>query len=137
MCEGYFKKLCREAKLDAEVSSAGVFAGAGEPASEAAKLAMKKHGVDLSQHKARPLDKPILDAADIVVAMGSGHRAHIGRLSPQALRKTKLLLDYADKPGADVPDPFGGGSEEYFHCFTEMKPALENLLLELLRDRKG
>ncbi len=136
MCEGYFKKLCREAGLDdVEASSAGVFAGTGERASEAARRALKEHGVDLSQHRSRTLDKPMLDAADLIVAMGSGHRAHIGRLSPHALRKTKLLLDYADKAGADVPDPFGGGADEYMHCFSEMKPALENLLLEVLKER--
>ena len=136
MCEGYFKKLCQEAGLtEVEVLSAGVFADSSEKASQTAVSALKKHGVDLSSHRSRQLDKPTLEKADLIIALSVGHRAHIGRIDPKALAKTHLLLEYADKPGMDVADPFGGSQETYSACFEEMKPALDNLLIELLRRR--
>ncbi len=136
MCEGYFKKLCQEARLtDVEVFSAGVFAGVGEKASQTAAAALRRNGVDLSKHRARQLDKAMLDEADLIVALGAGHRAHIGRISPKALAKTHLLMEYADKPETDVADPYGGSQETYSACFEEMKPALDNLLIELLKKR--
>jgi protein-tyrosine-phosphatase len=136
MCEGYFRKLCQEAGLkDVEVSSAGVFAGAGEKASKAAASAMKRCGVDLSAHASKPLALADVEAADLIVAMSSGHRCQIGRLAPKALARTKLLLEFADRREADVADPFGGSPEQYSACFEEMKPALENLLLEVIRRR--
>ena len=134
MCEGYFRKLCQDAGLtEVEVSSAGVFAGVGEKASQTAISALKRHGVDLTGHRARQLDKAMLEAADLIIAVGSGHRAHIGHLCPKALAKTHLLLEYADKPETDVADPYGGSQETYSACFEEMRPALDNLLIELLK----
>lgn len=136
MCEGYFKKLCQEAGLtEVEASSAGVFASAGEKASQTAVAALKRFGVDISGHRARQLDKAMVDEADLIVAMGAGHRAHIGRINPKALAKTHLLMEYADKPGTDVADPFGGSQETYSACFSEMKPALDNLFVEIFRKR--
>jgi protein-tyrosine phosphatase len=138
MCEGYMKKLCREAGLDdVEALSAGVFAGTGEGASSAAKTALREHGVDLESHRSRPLDANLIEEADLIVALGTSHRRSIGAIAPKALAKTKLLLEYADKPDADVADPFGGPVETYSACFEEMKPALDNLLLELIELRKG
>jgi len=134
MCEGYFRKLCQEAGLkDVEAISAGVFAEPGGKASSVALSTMKDYGVDLAAHCSRPLDKELLDAADIVVALSTGHRFQVGRISPKALAKTKLLLEFADKPAMDVADPFGGSQETYSACFEEMKPALHNLLLEIIR----
>ena len=136
MCEGYFRKLCQEAGLkEVEAASAGVFAGNGEKASASALMTMLKRGVDLTGHRSRQLDKAMLEAADVIVALGSGHKAHIGRIDCKALARTKLLLEFADMPARDVADPYGGGFDTYSACFEEMKPALDNLLLELLKRR--
>lgn len=133
MCEGYFKRLCREAGLEGvEARSAGVFAGTGAPASPSAIAAASAYGADISGHRSAQMDKPMIEEADLILAMTSGHRMHIGAICPAALAKTKLLMDYADQSGADVADPFGGDTAAYSSCFEEMKPALENLFLEIL-----
>ncbi len=133
MCEGYFKRLCRDAGLEGvEARSAGVFAGAGAPASPSAIAAMSAYGVDISGHRSAQMDKPMIEEADLILAMTSGHRAHIGAKSPAALAKTRLLMDYAEQARTDVADPFGGDPAAYSSCFEEMKPALENLFLEIL-----
>ena len=133
MCAGYFSKLCQEAGLkDVEALSAGVFASQGSPASPAALQAMSLRGVDLSGHRSTPLSRELLEASDLVVPLGAGHKARICALCPEAMDRTRLLLEFADRPGSDVDDPFGGGLREYEACFEEMKPALDNLLLETM-----
>ena len=70
--------------------------------------------------------------AGLIVAMTRSHCIRIGGIEPQALKKTRLLLEYADRPGADVADPFGGSVDVYGDCFSEMKSALDNLFLDLI-----
>ncbi|MGN0871451.1 MAG: low molecular weight protein arginine phosphatase [Victivallales bacterium] len=133
MCEGYLKSLCAKAdRTDLSVSSAGLFAGGGQPASANAVQTMRKYGIDLSGFRNRQLTKQMIADAGLIVAMTRSHRIRIGGIEPQALKKTRLLLEYADRPGADVADPFGGSVDVYGDCFSEMKSALDNLFLDLI-----
>lgn len=132
MCEGYFRHLCREAdRNDIEAASAGTFAGAGCPASANSIETMKANGIDISSHTSSPLNMEKIDSADIIIALTSSHRTQIGSISPSALSKTHLLMDFADTSKSDVADPFGGDCQEYNSCFEEMKPALNNLFLDI------
>lgn len=134
MCEAYFTRLLEQAGIsDVTVSSAGLFAGGGMPASHGSVTIMRDFDIDLSSFRNVQLDESILEQADLVVAMSTSHRAHIGAMNPDALDKTRLLLEFADQPETDVPDPFGGAKQVYRNCFEEMKKALDNLLLELDR----
>ena len=135
MCEGYLKHLCEKTHRDGiTVLSAGLFAGGGHPASENAARTMKRHGIDLSGFRNRQLTREMLAEADTIVVMTRSHRMQIGALDPAALPKTRLLLEYAARPGADVADPFGGSEELYGSCFTEMKGALDNLFALLTKE---
>lgn len=93
---------------------------------------MRKYGIDLSGFRNRQLTKQMIADAGLIVAMTRSHRNRIGGIEPQALKKTHLLLEYADRPGADVADPFGGSVDVYGDCFSEMKSALDNLFLDLI-----
>jgi protein-tyrosine-phosphatase len=131
MCEGYFRYLCRKAgRADIEVESAGLFAGSGCPVSEYSALTLKRLGVDISSHKSSQLTIGKIQRADLIVGMTSSHVARVGGMMPSALGKTRLLLDFVSG-GGEVADPVGGGADVYDDCFGEMKPALENLFLDL------
>ncbi len=132
MCEAYFRHLLKTADVDGvTVGSAGLYAGGGMPASDGSIAVMKEFNIDLSSFRNVQINEELLDKSDLIVALSSSHRAHIGAMKPKALERVRLLLEFDDRPGADVFDPFGGSKKEYFACFQEMKPALENLLLEL------
>ena len=135
MCEGYLKHLCAKAhRDDITALSAGLFAGGGHPASGNAIATMKRHGIDLSAFRNRQLTHGMIAEADCIVAMARSHRIQIGAIDPAALAKTRLLLEYASRPGTDVADPFGGSEELYGSCFTEMKGALDNLFALLTEE---
>src|SRR5664279_2972193 len=82
MAGAYFKNLCEKSgRSDITVETAGTFAGEGEPASTQSTAVMKEYGIDLSAHKSSRLTKDKLNAADLIVAMTSSHRHHIGSMS--------------------------------------------------------
>ena len=57
-----------------EVSSAGSTAIEGYPASEFATEVAGNHGIDISGHKSRSLDRDRIRETDLIVAMESRHR---------------------------------------------------------------
>jgi protein-tyrosine-phosphatase len=92
---------------------------------------MKANGIDISEHRSSPLSMELIESADIIIALSSSHRMQIGQIAPFALAKTRLLMEFSDSNRTDVPDPFGGDCEEYNSCFEEMRPALNNLFLDI------
>jgi protein arginine phosphatase len=127
MAEGYFCHLISQSKRkDITVASAGTYAGEGEPPSQNSVKAIKTIGIDIADYRSSPLTTELLKAADLIVAMTMSHKMHVGQMSIDALKKTKLLGEYSDL-GKDMDDPFGGGSGVYSNCLDSMIPSLENL----------
>lgn len=117
------------------VSSAGTGAWDGAPASEGAYLVALEHGVDLSEHRARLLNREILGEADLVLTMAHHHRARVLQLGgpPEVV----LLGEYAGQEGtrAEVSDPFGGDLEGYRDTWEQLDQLLNGVTARLERER--
>lgn len=134
MCEAYFNHLCRQdGKDDLSAVSAGVFAAGGETASAHAVAVMARYGITMDGFRNRALTADMVEDAGMVVVMTSGHARVVEQRFPAATDKVRFLLEFADRPNADVADPFGGSEAEYRECFRQMKTALDNLFLEFKR----
>lgn len=98
------------------VSSAGIYAADGTPASPQSVDAAARRGADLTEHRSKRLGPAALADADLVLAMTSSQlgalRTEYGRELNVALVTDFLPLDH-DRHGDSVSDPFGGGQEEY------------------------
>ncbi len=90
--------------LPVSVSSAGLAAFPGDPASANAVSVMAELGADLSAHRARAVTFYLLDESDFVICMSERHRA---ALLPY-VSEEKLVV-----PPGGVPDPFGGDESVY------------------------
>ncbi len=77
------------------VSSAGISAIDGGPATNSAIQAMDLWGIDLEPHRASSLSAGRLQDADLILAMARDHLLVIGRLSPDALQKSATLKSLA------------------------------------------
>ena len=108
------------------VSSAGIAASYGAPASpESATLAAER-GAELDNHESQPLTERLLNHADFVYTMTRSHRqAIVTRRSEVADRVRVLASD-----GGDVPDPIGGGMGEYERCREEIETHLNQILAD-------
>jgi protein-tyrosine-phosphatase len=65
---------------DVEVSSAGVHAWAGAPASDGALLVALENGLDLSLHRARAIDKELLADEELILVMSPHHLERVEAL---------------------------------------------------------
>ncbi|MHC4878763.1 MAG: arsenate reductase/protein-tyrosine-phosphatase family protein [Planctomycetota bacterium] len=108
------------------VSSAGLAAGYGSPASPESVQLAREHGVDLTPHESQPLTERLLNHADFVYTMTRGHRDAILSRRPDLAGLVQLLA----RDGSDVPDPIGGGFDEYQRCCQSIEKYLNDILSE-------
>jgi protein-tyrosine-phosphatase len=82
----------------------------------------KANGLDLDAHRAQRVSIPLLERADLVLALGPGELEVVRRMSPDAGRRAHLLPDFdCEHPtGEGVPDPFGGSREAYEECLRRV-----------------
>jgi protein-tyrosine-phosphatase len=126
MAEGILKGLLSPRALSkAVITSAGVAAVAGYPASEHAVTACAEQGYDISGHRSRPLTQFLVEECDLILAMEEHHRVAAVRLAPTHARRVHLLSRFAAKdpqaPPLGVPDPIGGDLEEYQSVFSRIE----------------
>ncbi len=109
MAEGLLRRRLVEARIDAEVCSAGLLEG-GQPVSPAAVEAMSERGVDLTSRRTRQIDANALAGADLVVGMSLEHVREAVVLAPdvwpRAFRLKELVRRAAGVGGRGRGEPF-------------------------------
>lgn len=99
MAEALFKeKLARHNApwaSDIVVTSAGVTAAPGEPASKNACGAMQSRGIDLSGHEARRLTVDDVRSADLILTMTRVHKRAVLALVPESAGRLFTLRELA------------------------------------------
>ena len=105
------------------IHSAGTWAEAGRPATRLSQVVMQRRNIDLSDHRSRPIDADLLDAAAVVLVMTRHHWEAIRAEFPDAQRKIHLLSQIIDR-NFDIEDPYGGSLEEYELCATDLQNIL-------------
>lgn len=124
---------CRAAErrgLRVEVRTAGTSAVPGRPASTGAVLAAREQDLDLSDHVSTPLSPGLVGWADVVVCMTPSHlEAAAGATDGgEVVLLTDFLPEGDPERGGPVPDPVGGGLEDYREVLQMLRTAVEGLL---------
>ena len=138
LAEGIAKRLVADRRLtDIEVSSAGTSAWADAPASDGSLLVALENGINLGDHRARPLSPEIVSNSDLIFAMGPHHLDRIEALG--GTDRSWLLTAYASGGAVTraVSDPFGGELEIYRATFDELQREVGAILdrMEVERSR--
>lgn len=120
-----------------EISSAGVCAGNGFPASPNAVAALQEKGIDISGHRSRHLSPAMIEDADLLVTMTRNHRDAILSITPESAGKVFLLKSFgiAQCP-TDIYDPVGEALNIYRRVRDEIDAALPDLILYMKEDLK-
>ncbi len=136
MAEGLFRhklaqKLgCPESELANHgfyVASAGTSAAFGMSASPESVDLLRAQGIDISMHASQALTDRLLNQADFVYTMTRGHRRAVLAERPDLEARVQLLAS----DGSDVPDPIGGGLEEYERCQHAIERHLDQILARI------
>ena len=109
--------------------SAGTHASEGAPASEGSAAVGREAGLDLSAHASTPLDRDLLDWADLVLCLSVSHRLAVEREDGEgAVLVTRFLPEGHPERGRSVPDPVGRGVDVYRDVRELLAEAVDGLL---------
>jgi protein-tyrosine-phosphatase len=114
------------------VTSAGVWAGTGHPASEDAAAVLAGRGIQLSNHRSQPLTQEMLGEADVVLVMEESHRRSIFHLAPKYLPRVLLITELSGAHD-DIEDPYGGPIEGYVNTEARLEALIDAGLPRLLQ----
>jgi len=110
---------------------------AGELPDPRSCTAGKKRGYDLT-HRARKFTQADFDRFDLVLAMDRDNYEHLQRLARGRSQVPPIRLLRSFDPqapeGAEVPDPYSGGGEDFDHVLDVCENACRGLL-EHVRSR--
>ena len=134
MAEIIFKDLVKKAGRENDfvvassaTSSENVFNGTGAQVYPPAKKILAVHGLSATGKRAVQLKASDYDRYDLFVCMDGSNVRNVNRMLGRA-DKTRMLMDYTDRPG-DVSDPWYTGDFET--AYRDIYEGCEGLLKAL------
>lgn len=132
MAEGLLREMAKQRGIRIETDSAGTGRShLGQAPDPRAQAEMRKHGIDISDLRARLFTRSDFQRFDLLLAMDRNNLEDMLRQapSPELAAHAKLIMDYAPQlDQRDVPDPWFGGGEGFVHVHGLLKEAIDNLL---------
>ena len=116
MAEFVMKDLVRKAGVDTQFQIASAATSTeeiGNPVYPPARRKLAEHGISCAGKTARQLTRADYGAYDLLIGMDQANLRNIRRIcggDPEG--KIHLLLEYADRPGQEVADPWYTGDFE-------------------------
>ncbi|MBL0921825.1 MAG: low molecular weight phosphotyrosine protein phosphatase [Phycisphaerales bacterium] len=140
--EGVFRKLVRDAGLDAvvEIDSAGTGSWhVGSAPDRRTQSAALKRGLDLSDQRARRVSARDFELFDLIVAMDRDNLSYLEAIRPGEAPRARLMLEFSEaaveRGLRDVPDPYSGGEDGFEVVLDLIEGACEGLLEHVRRGR--
>ncbi len=128
--EGVVRRLLAERGPDLQVQldSAGTHGyHVGEPPDARAIEAASRRGIDLSDLRARQVQREDFERFDLILAMDRENLSRLRELQPEQSRaRLRLLLEFApDAALEEVPDPYYGGVAGFEQVLDLLQDAAE------------
>ena len=110
------------------VESAGLGALVDEPASEHAVALMSERGIDISSHRARQLQPELVNKADLILVMESGHKKAIETADVTVRGKVFRLGETSDR---DIVDPYRQSRTVYEEVLEDIDEGIADWVNQL------
>lgn len=102
------------------IDSAGVWAEAGNPASEKAQMVLKEHwGLDLSAYRSQGVSRELLRQFDLILVMENGQKEALRGEFPEFANRIYLVNEMVGLK-EEVRDPYGGTIADYYDTALEL-----------------
>ena len=130
------REIAGDPDLDLTVGSAGLSVLAGNKASGQVLGLLKQEGIDVSGHRAAPVNPGLISQADLILVMTDAHPESLLKCYPDAKEKTFVLKRLAEfNDNLDILDPFGGSIEIYRHVLEEIRDSITKIASIIKRER--
>jgi len=123
-----------------KVVSAGVSAGHGSPVSANSVHALKKVGLDVSDHTSQPVTEELLRTSDLILCMTESHRDILKYQFDPLPAPVYLMREFHDPAQPEIPDPYGMNLHAYEvarDSIVESIPAIIRFLKEEFLSQSG
>lgn len=125
MAQGLFLAQLGGKHKDWRIESAGVAAIEGTPASQKALQILSEKGIDLSFHKARQIDRYLMEQFALILVMEQRHKQMLQSQYPDFAAKVYLLSEMNGQK-YEIDDPAGGTLEDYRQTAFQIETILKN-----------
>jgi protein-tyrosine-phosphatase len=120
VAEGLLRQRLQESGLETwKVSSAGTWAQIRRGAASTSISLMAERGIDISEHQAREVTAALLEDADLILCMESGHAEALRVEFPDAAERIFLLSEMSGG-NQGISDPYGGPVTGYVKMIDEV-----------------
>jgi protein-tyrosine-phosphatase len=126
MAQALFQDRLQDMDMDVvwTVASAGTSAFGGSPPTHFARQAMKERGLDLSEHRSRPVSAEMIKESDLILVMEDRHKSYLQSRFPFGEEKVFLMTEMVGEKH-DIDDPVLGDLDRYHETAQEMEQILE------------
>lgn len=135
VAEGIMLHLKEKYQLDVEIDSAGTASyHIGEAPDRRTIANAAKHGIDLTNLRARQFEVKDFDKFDWILAMDINNMNTLKRMTVEQkhLQKIKLMLDFAHSfSNAEVPDPYYGTEKDFELVFNLVNKACRSIVNQI------
>ena len=135
VAEGIMLHLKEKYQLDVEIDSAGTASyHIGEAPDRRTIANAAKHGIDLTNLRARQFEVKDFDKFDWILAMDINNMNTLKRMTVEQkhLQKIKLMLDFAHPfSNAEVPDPYYGTEKDFELVFNLVNKACRSIVNQI------
>jgi len=112
------------------VSSAGTWAEPGHTAAPFSLALMAERGLDIRAHRSQPVTNQLMQQADLVLCLETGHAKNLRRDYPAHQHKIYTIRQMVGKRGS-VRDPYGGTRRHYERMVAEVDELIEQGFLRI------
>ena len=133
MAEGLLRHALNN-REDVTILSAGVGAIDGQAPSSNAVYALKKVGIDIAHQRSLMMTDELVEKADYIFGMTSGHVEAVTRIFPNTVNKTFLVREFNKELSPydrEISDPIGCPLEVYEQCRDEIIEGINQIIKHL------
>ena len=129
--EKLFKKLVKQkGRKGLFAESAGLYALRGNLATSLAQRVATEYGVNLSEHKAKPVTKELVEWSDLILVMEKSHEETLLTAFSGAADKSYLIRRFGrfGSKSRGIADPYGLNYDAYRFCYLDIEDAIKGLI---------
>lgn len=124
-------RLAAEGFTDWRVISAGTWAQNGQSASRHSRDILAERGLDISGHTSQVINEALLQGADLILCLETGHAEALKAEFPHHADKIFLLSEMIGHRYS-IADPYGGPRFAYEHMIDDVTKIIEDGLPRII-----
>ncbi len=126
LAEAILSKIIFDENLEKELisESCGIWATEGQQVSRLARLVAEENGLDLSQHRSKPISLHLMKSSNLILCMTPSHKMDLLQIFPHYEHKIFTLKEFGRecKPiRLSIDDPIGMTLNFYRRIFNEIQ----------------